>query len=103
MLPMIDVLAVPIVPFLLFGAQVEAALAAWRSNPPPPLVVAAVVIALLSTDILLPIPSSLVCTLAGWELGSVVGAAAASTGLSLGAVLGFALARRFGPSLVTWL
>ena len=75
-------------PFLLFGAQVEAALEAWRASPPPPLTVAAAVIALLSTDILLPIPSSLACTLAGWQFG---------------VPLGFFLTKRCGPRLVAWL
>ena len=103
MLPMILVLAVPIVPFLLFGEQVEKGLDAWRSDPPAPIIVAGAVVALLATDILLPIPSSLVCTLAGWELGAIGGAATAWTGMSLGAVLGFALARKFGPALVHWL
>lgn len=103
MLPMIVVLAIPIVPFLFFGAQVEAALEAWRTNPPPPSGVAAAVIVLLATDIFLPIPSSLVSTLAGWQLGALGGTAAAWTGMSLGAVIGFGLARRYGQPLVAWL
>ena len=103
MLPMILVLAVPIVPFLVFGEQVEAALTAWKSNPPTPLIVAGAVVALLATDIFLPIPSSLVSTMAGWELGALLGAAAAWTGMSLGAIIGFVLARQFGPPLVAWL
>jgi uncharacterized membrane protein YdjX (TVP38/TMEM64 family) len=103
MLPMILVLAVPIVPFLLFGEQIETALSAWRASGQSPAIVAAVVIALLATDIFLPIPSSLVSTLAGWELGAPLGAAAAWAGMSLGAIVGFALARWFGPPLVAWL
>jgi uncharacterized membrane protein YdjX (TVP38/TMEM64 family) len=102
-LPMILVLAVPIVPFLLFGEQIEASLSAWRASGQSPAIVAAVVIALLATDIFLPIPSSLVSTLAGWELGAPLGAAAAWAGMSLGAIIGFALARWFGPPLVAWL
>jgi uncharacterized membrane protein YdjX (TVP38/TMEM64 family) len=103
MLPMIVVLAVPIVPFLLFGAQIEAALAAWKQNPPAPWIVALAVIGLLATDIFLPIPSSLVSTLAGWQLGTVLGSLASWVGMSLGAVIGFVLARRFGQPLVAWL
>jgi uncharacterized membrane protein YdjX (TVP38/TMEM64 family) len=103
MLPMIVVLAVPIVPFLLFGQRVDAWLEHWRQQPPAWPLVAAVVIVLLATDVFLPIPSSLVSTLAGSQLGAIGGTAASWLGMSLGAILGFAVARQFGPSLVTWL
>ena len=104
MLPMIVVLAVPIVPFLIFGQEgMERALDEWRENPPPPMVVAAAVVGLLATDIFLPIPSSLVSTLAGWQLGAVGGTAASWVGMSLGAGVGFALARWCGQPAVAWL
>jgi membrane protein DedA with SNARE-associated domain len=104
MLPMIVVLAVPIVPFLIFGqAGVERAIETWRENPPPPLFIAAAVIGLLATDIFLPIPSSLVSTLAGWQLGALAGTAASWAGMSLGAAIGFALAQYFGQPAVAWL
>jgi uncharacterized membrane protein YdjX (TVP38/TMEM64 family) len=103
MLPMIVVLAIPIVPFLLFGERVEAAIEAWRDDPPAASIVALVVVTLLATDIFLPIPSSLVSTLAGWQLGAVGGALASWLGMSLGAVIGFVLARWWGQPLVGWL
>jgi len=61
------------------------------------------VVLLLATDVFLPIPSSLVSTLAGSQLGAAGGTAASWIGMSLGAVLGFAIARRFGPRLVAWM
>jgi uncharacterized membrane protein YdjX (TVP38/TMEM64 family) len=104
MLPMIIVLAVPIVPFLIFGQEgMERALNEWRQHPPPRLVVAGAVVGLLATDIFLPIPSSLVSTLAGWQLGALGGTAASWIGMSLGAAIGFALARQFGQPAVAWL
>ena len=103
MLPMIAVLLVPIIPFLLFGAQVDAWWQQWQENPPAPPIVAAMVVGLLATDIFLPIPSSLVSTLAGWELGVWYGTVAAWVGMSLGAILGFAIARQWGGPLVAWL
>lgn len=103
MLPMIVILAIPIVPFVLFGTQVESWFAAWKESPPAAPIVAAVVIGLLATDILLPIPSSVVATLAGYQLGAVGGTAATWAGMTLGAVTGFALARKFGPPFVSWL
>src|ERR1700752_3185157 len=104
MLPMIVVLAVPVVPFLLFGQKgLERALDEWREHPPPPGYVAAAVVALLATDVFLPIPSSLVSTLAGWQLGALGGTAASWIGMTLGAAIGFAVARRFGQPAVAWL
>ena len=103
MLPMIAVLAVPIVPFLLFGEQIETALTTWKEHPPAAWIVSLVVVGLLATDIFLPIPSSLVSTLAGWQLGAVGGALAAWLGMSIGAVIGFLLARWWGQPLVAWL
>jgi uncharacterized membrane protein YdjX (TVP38/TMEM64 family) len=100
MLPMVLVLAVPIVPFLIWGERVDAWLAAWRANPPAWPFVALAVIGLLATDVFLPIPSSLISTLAGSELGIYLGTAATWLGMSLGAVLGFGLARWAGPAVV---
>jgi uncharacterized membrane protein YdjX (TVP38/TMEM64 family) len=103
MLPMIVVLAIPIVPFLLWGERVEVWLETWREHPPAAPLVAAGVVLLLATDVFLPIPSSLVSTLAGSQLGAVGGALASWTGMSFGAIIGFAIARRFGPRLVVWM
>lgn len=100
---MILVLAVPLVPFFLFGSRVDAWFDAWRANPPAWPIVVAVVIGLLATDVFLPIPSSVVSTLAGSQLGMLGGTVASWAGMSLGAILGFAIARRFGPPLVSWL
>jgi uncharacterized membrane protein YdjX (TVP38/TMEM64 family) len=103
MLPMIVILAIPIVPFLLLGAQVDAWFAAWKQDPPAAPVVAAVVIGLLATDVFLPVPSSVVATLAGYQLGVIGGTIAVWSGLTLGAVIGFALARWLGPRFVAWM
>ena len=103
MLPMIVILAIPIVPFLLFGQEVEAWLAAWKQDPPAAPAVAAVVIGLLATDVFLPIPSSVVATLAGYQLGALGGTAATWAGMTAGAVIGFALARWLGPRFVAWM
>lgn len=95
-------LAVPIVPFLLFGPALEAWTQQWLREEPPAAWVVAVVIGLLAGDILLPTPSSLISTMAGWQLGSPLGALASWIGMSLGAVLGFAIARRWGRTVALW-
>ena len=96
------VLLVPILPFLLFGSQFEAWIRGFADDPQSIPVTAAVVIGLLSTDILLPIPSSVISTLSGWQLGWWRGTLATWTGMNLGALIGFALARRWGRPLALW-
>lgn len=102
MLPMVLILAIPIVPFVLFGASLEVYLARWKEQPPAAPWVALAVFGLLASDIFLPVPSSLVCTLAGWQLGAVTGTLVTWLGLNCGAILGFALARAWGPELARW-
>lgn len=97
------VLLVPVVPFLFFGGQMESWLRGVAENPPAPFATALLVITLLATDILLPIPSSVVSTLCGWQLGWLYGTLTTWLGMNLGAVLGFALAKRYGKPLARWL
>lgn len=96
---MVLVLLVPVVPFLLFGAQLEDWLRGFAEHPPSPAVTATVIVSVLATDILLPVPSSVVSTLSGWQLGWWNGTLATWVGMNLGAVIGFALARRWGRPL----
>jgi uncharacterized membrane protein YdjX (TVP38/TMEM64 family) len=93
------VLAIPILPFLGFGASAESRIADWLDASLSPAVAAGMVIGLLAADILLPIPSSVVCTFAGTVLGFWVGTAASWCGMTVGATLAFGLVRRFGRPL----
>ncbi len=93
------VLLVPIIPFLSFGDSLEAAVERWMNDSLSPLMTATVAIAALASDILLPIPSSFVSTLVGSRLGFLVGAAVVWVGMTVGAVIGFTLARVFGRPL----
>jgi uncharacterized membrane protein YdjX (TVP38/TMEM64 family) len=99
---MCAVLLVPIIPFLFFGARVDEWLRGVAEDPPSNAVTATLVIGLLSTDILLPIPSSVISTLSGWQLGPWLGTLATWVGMNLGAILGFALARRWGHRFASW-
>ncbi len=96
------VMLVPVLPFLLFGGWFDDWVTGLRNDPPADGVTAAIVVGLLTTDIALPIPSSVVCTMAGWQLGSLLGTAAAWVGMTLGAVIGFAIARRWGRPVALW-
>jgi uncharacterized membrane protein YdjX (TVP38/TMEM64 family) len=106
MLPMLAVLLVPIVPFLLFAWMYpgwEEEVAKWGQSNESRWWTAMIIIALLASDIFLLIPSSVLCTAAGWQFGVPLGTLIAWSGMSLGAVIGFALAKRIGTPIVAWL
>jgi uncharacterized membrane protein YdjX (TVP38/TMEM64 family) len=93
------VLLVPVVPFLSFGDSLEARIEAWFDASLSPAATATIVAGVLAADILLPIPSSFVSTLAGSRLGFIAGTAVVWLGMTVGAVIGFWLARTFGRPL----
>lgn len=93
------VLAVPIVPFLICGEKLEAGITGWLNAKLSPSTVAVAVIGLLASDILLPVPSSVVSTFAGRMLGFWGGAGASWCGMTLGAAIAFGLVRVFGRPL----
>jgi uncharacterized membrane protein YdjX (TVP38/TMEM64 family) len=94
------VLALILVPFALF----EQPLSAWsvhslRSAQQQALLAVATVLLLLA-DVLLPIPSSVIAAAAiGW-LGPIVGGGAVWLGMTLAALLGYALGRLGGSAVV---
>jgi uncharacterized membrane protein YdjX (TVP38/TMEM64 family) len=95
------VLLVPILPFVGFGGWLEAKIENWLDPPPSPSVVAVLTVAVLSSDILLPVPSSFVSTFAGAQLGVIVATAASWLGMTLGALAGFLIAKTWGRTVVT--
>jgi uncharacterized membrane protein YdjX (TVP38/TMEM64 family) len=92
-------LLIPIIPFLFFGEAIEARVEQWTQSVDSPWIVTAGVAGVLATDVLLPVPSSFVSTFAGAKLGTGLGTLASWTGMSIGAIFGFALARRWGRPL----
>ncbi len=90
------ILLVPIVPFVLFHGALERGLERLLSAPLSGWTAAALVIGLLGTDVLLPVPSSLVSTLAGGQLGTIGATLASWVGLNLGALVGYQIGRRWG-------
>jgi uncharacterized membrane protein YdjX (TVP38/TMEM64 family) len=96
------VLAIILVPFVLFGHQIEIWTTDFLSSATKySLVVAAVLILLLSVDFLAPIPSSLVSTAAGFFLGVVGGTLASLLGMTISCLLGYWLAARLGRPVAT--
>lgn len=90
-------LALILVPFAVAGKTMDGwSVAQLRAAADQPLLVAALVVALLAVDVLLPVPSSIVATLAGAALGWTGGAAAALAGMVAGCVLAYGTGRWAG-------
>lgn len=85
-------LAVILVPFVLFEAPLaEFARRVQRAGSAAPLTVALVTALLLASDVVLPIPSSIVSTAAGYLLGVPLGTSASLVGMTAGCLLGYAM------------
>lgn len=89
-----------VIPFLLLGSAFETQLQEWFAKNWSPTARFGLVIALLCADIVLPVPSSAVCTAAGAQLGLLPATIASTIGLTLGACSGYLLARWLGEPLV---
>ncbi len=89
-------LAAPIVPALIAGEFFSDLANDWQQDPPSKLVLACGIAGVLAADILLPVPSGPVSTLAGATLGVVMGTLTCWLGMSVGALGAFALVRRYG-------
>ena len=93
----VAILSLIIVPFITFGADFER----WAADSIQrafdlPLIVALFVAGLLTADVLLPVPSSVISTASGTFLGLPLGAVASAVGMTLGCVLGFVVGRTTG-------
>jgi uncharacterized membrane protein YdjX (TVP38/TMEM64 family) len=94
------VLAIILVPFLLFGRQIEVWIDGFiHSAANRPGWVIAVLGSLLAVDVLVPTPSSLISTGAGFVLGFLGGMATSWAGMTVGSLLGYWLGLRFGYPL----
>ena len=93
-------LAIPIIPFALFGDAVEVSLL----DHPSSYYIFFVGILLLGSDIIAPLPSSLIAVFIGTKLGFLYGSISIFIGLSLGSLIGFGLGWYPGNALVQkWL
>ncbi len=87
-----------IVPFVLYGAAVEAWTRAFVAGAAEhPARVAAVLGGLLVVDVLAPIPSSLVSTACGTLLGFPLGWLVSSLGMTISGVAGYLVGRALTP------
>ena len=90
------VLLVPILPFVGFGGWMEVQLSIRLDPPPSPAMIALLTVGVLSSDILLPVPSSFVSTFAVVQLAVAAATAASWLGMTAGAIVGFRIASFWG-------
>jgi 3-dehydroquinate synthase len=93
------VLVLPLVLLASVGESYEPFVARLKSDPPSATTVFVSVAAILATDLVLPVPSGPISTLAGSQLGIVAGTLASTIGMTIGGVMAFTLARRWGRPL----
>lgn len=89
-----------LVPFFLFADRLEAAARDLQAAPPSGLATALVLGGLLSSDVVLPVPSSFVSTAAGGLLGFWRGTAVSWAGMMVGAGVGYLLGARAGAPVL---
>lgn len=89
-------LGVVLVPWLIWGDVIEAWVTGALSERQPPPLVAWWIVGLLAADVFLPVPSSIVAVAAGVFLGWGCGAVVAFSGLTIGAMMGYAFGRYGG-------
>lgn len=88
------------VPLLIVGLAFEAEARSWiESLASAPAALLLLSCGLLASDIVLPIPSSFVCTVCGQSVSWLSATSVCGIGMILGSVIGFALARCWGRRL----
>ena len=91
--------ALIIIPFIVYGQEFEEYSGLLFSKKLHSAAIVATIIALLTADIFLPIPSSIVGVFSGYSLGLCGGAAANWCGLMLGSTLAYAFGAGFKSTL----
>lgn len=95
---MLVMIAIVVVPFLLFGDQLDGMTRAAMEDPSSRVIVAFTGVLLLAADVVLPIPSTFVIAGLGAAMGAGFGTALATLGLTLGCGFGYWLGRSLGQS-----
>lgn len=90
------VLVLPLMLLALRGESFSSLAQRWRVDPPEQSQMFVVVTAVLASDVFLPVPSGPISTLAGSQLGFLAGTAASTLGMTLGGIVAFGMARRWG-------
>ncbi len=98
----IIIMAFILLPFFLFGEHIDNWTKAFLETASGrPILVAMVLGLLLGTDILLPVPSSIISTAAGLFLGFIGGTLTSLAGMYVSCMAGFWLGAKFGRPLAS--
>lgn len=96
----VGIFALILIPFMIFGEQIELWTEAFiATSAPHTAQIAWVLGLLLGGDILLPVPSSLASTAAGFVLGFVRGMLTSWAGMTASCLLGYWLSAKLGRPL----
>lgn len=93
------VLVLPLVLLAFTGESFADVVTRWQTAPPSPAELFLAIVAILAMDLVLPVPSGPISTFAGAQLGIFSGTLASTLGMTLGGLVAFALARRWGRPL----
>lgn len=93
-------LAIILVPFVLFEETFQNLVDRLVTPDWPKPVVAISIASLLALDVFLPLPSSIVSTAAGALLGFAMGVAVSTAGMTAGCVMGYVCGYKLGPPAV---
>jgi uncharacterized membrane protein YdjX (TVP38/TMEM64 family) len=93
------VLVLPLALLAFVGESYKPFVARLQNDPPSAVTIFVAIVAILATDLILPVPSGPISTLAGSQLGIVGGALASTLGMTVGGIVAFDLARRWGRPL----
>lgn len=85
---------VVLVPFALFGVALDGASQRWMADAGGPAMVALIGVTLLTVDVLLPVPASLVSLGLCWMLGPITGGLCVLVGHVLAFAFGYGLGAR---------
>jgi uncharacterized membrane protein YdjX (TVP38/TMEM64 family) len=92
--------AIIVVPFMLFNEQSEQWVESFLDKPHSGYMSATVLASLLVGDVFMPVPSSLVSAGCGYLLGKWVGSLVSWVGMTLGCIVGYAIALAIGKPVV---
>ena len=92
-------LAAILIPFFLYEEPISAWVQGFLKQEDAPWLVSAILAGLLAADLVLPIPSSVLSTAAGYLLGLWTGSFVTWAGMTLGCLIGYGLGATAGRKL----
>lgn len=93
---LVVILLIILIPFLIFNQSIENWTNYFLKSSPPKLLMGLVIGGLLSIDILVPVPSSIVSISGGYFLGFMAGTLISFAGMTVNCIVGYHLGAKLG-------